>query len=213
MSKADIIFAENCRQILDGGVWDKDYNVRPRWEDGEPAYTIKRFGIVNRYDLSEEFPILTLRRTFLKTAVDEHLWIWQKKSSNIKDLGSRIWDEWADENGSIGKAYGYQLGVKHIYPEGEFDQVDRIIYDLKHNPSSRRIMSNIYNHADLNEMRLYPCASICTRTAYWHTFQLLAISMSCERWLRMAFSLFPLTLKVMLYAQGYSRISFKSARL
>jgi thymidylate synthase len=158
MSKADIIFAENCRQILDGGVWDKDYNVRPRWEDGEPAYTIKRFGIVNRYDLSEEFPILTLRRTFLKTAVDELLWIWQKKSSNIKDLGSRIWDEWADENGSIGKAYGYQLGVKHIYPEGEFDQVDRIIYDLKHNPSSRRIMSNIYNHADLHEMRLYPCA-------------------------------------------------------
>ncbi|MHC1694245.1 MAG: thymidylate synthase [Eubacteriales bacterium] len=158
MSKADILFAENCRQILDCGVWDKDYNVRPRWEDGEPAYTIKRFGIVNRYDLSEEFPILTLRRTFLKTAVDELLWIWQKKSSNIKDLGSRIWDEWADDKGSIGKAYGYQLGVKHIYPEGEFDQVDRIIYDLKHNPSSRRIMSNIYNHADLHEMRLYPCA-------------------------------------------------------
>lgn len=158
MSKADIIFAENCRQILDGGCWDKEYDVRPRWEDGSPAYTIKRFGVVNRYDLSEEFPILTLRRTYLKTAVDELLWIWQKKSSDIKDLGSNIWDEWADENGSIGKAYGYQLGVKHKYPEGEFDQVDRIIYDLRHNPSSRRIMSNIYNHADLHEMRLYPCA-------------------------------------------------------
>lgn len=132
--------------------------MRPVWEDGTPAHTIKRFGIVNRYDLTREFPVITLRRTAFKSAVDELLWIWQKKSNNIHDLNSHIWDSWADENGSIGKAYGYQLGVKHHYKEGDFDQVDRILYDLKHNPLSRRIMSNIYNHHDLCEMNLYPCA-------------------------------------------------------
>lgn len=158
MSRADEIFIKNCREIIDHGYSDEGMDVRPRWEDGAPAHTIKRFGIVNRYDLSEEFPILTLRRTYLKSAVDEILWIWQKKSNNIKDLHSHIWDQWADEDGSIGKAYGYQLGIKHKYPEGEFDQVDRILYDLKHNPASRRIMSNIYVHADLHEMNLYPCA-------------------------------------------------------
>ena len=158
MSAADKIFIENCRDILKNGYMDSDREVRPRWEDGTPAHTIKKFGIVNRYDLSKEFPILTLRRTYLKSAVDELLWIWQKKSNNIKDLSSHIWDEWADENGSIGKAYGYQLGIKHHYKEGEFDQVDRVLYDLKHNPGSRRIMTNIYNHADLSEMNLYPCA-------------------------------------------------------
>ena len=158
MSAADKIFIENCRDILKIGYMDSDREVRPRWEDGTPAHTIKKFGIVNRYDLSKEFPILTLRRTYLKSAVDELLWIWQKKSNNIKDLSSHIWDEWADENGSIGKAYGYQLGIKHHYKEGEFDQVDRVLYDLKHNPGSRRIMTNIYNHADLSEMGLYPCA-------------------------------------------------------
>lgn len=158
MSKADIIFAQNCRQILDTGVWDKEFDVRPRWLDGTPAYTKKCFGIVNRYDLAEEFPIMTLRKTNLANAVDEILWIWQKKSNNIHDLNSHIWDAWADENGSIGKAYGYQLGVKHKYKEGEFDQVDRILFDLKNNPNSRRIMSNIYVHADLHEMNLYPCA-------------------------------------------------------
>ncbi len=158
MSAADKIFIENCRDILKNGYMDSDREVRPRWEDGTPAHTIKKFGIVNRYDLSKEFPILTLRRTYLKSAVDELLWIWQKKSNNIKDLSSHIWDEWADENGSIGKAYGYQLGIKHHYKEGEFDQVDRVLYDLKHNPGSRRIMTNIYNHADLSEMGLYPCA-------------------------------------------------------
>ncbi|MDD6483970.1 MAG: thymidylate synthase [Clostridiales bacterium] len=158
MSRADELFIQNCRQILKEGVSDKGLDVRPRWEDGEKAHTIKCFGIVNRYDLSKEFPILTIRRTYLKSAVDELLWIWQKKSNNIKDLNSHVWDQWADKNGSIGKAYGYQLGVKHKYPEGEFDQVDRIIYDLKNNPSSRRIMSNIYVHSDLSEMRLYPCA-------------------------------------------------------
>ena len=158
MSYADKIFIENCRDILENGFSDEALDVRPRWEDGAPAHTVKKFGIVNRYDLSKEFPIMTLRRTALKTCVDELLWIWQKKSSNIADLGSRIWDQWADESGSIGKAYGYQLGVKHHYREGEFDQVDRVIYDLKHNPQSRRIMTNIYNHHDLHEMHLYPCA-------------------------------------------------------
>ena len=159
MSYADKVFIQNCRDILDNGVWDTDLEVRPHWEDdGAPAHTVKKFGIVNRYDLSKEFPILTIRRTFWKSAVDEMLWIWQKKSNNIKDLGSHVWDQWADENGSIGKAYGYQLGVKHHYPEGDMDQVDRVIYDLKHNPASRRIMTNIYNHADLHEMALYPCA-------------------------------------------------------
>lgn len=158
MSKADEIFAENCRDILANGAWDTDREVRPRWEDGAPAHTVKKFGIVNRYDLSAEFPILTLRRTFWKTAVDELLWIWQAKSNNIKDLRGHIWDQWADENGSIGKAYGYQLGIKHHYKEGDMDQVDRVIYDLKHNPASRRIMTNIYNFADLSEMALYPCA-------------------------------------------------------
>lgn len=159
MSYADRIFIQNCRDILDHGVWDTDQQVRPHWEDdGAPAHTIKKFGIVNRYDLSKEFPILTIRRTFWKSAVDEMLWIWQKKSNNIKDLSSHVWDQWADENGSIGKAYGYQLGVKHHYPEGDMDQVDRVIYDLTHNPASRRIMTNIYNHHDLSEMALYPCA-------------------------------------------------------
>lgn len=158
MSKADEIFIQNCKDILENGVWDTALEVRPKWEDGAPAHTVKKFGVVNRYDLSEEFPILTLRRTFLKSAVDELLWIWQAKSNNIKDLRGKIWDQWADENGSIGKAYGYQLGVKHHYPEGDMDQVDRVLYDLKHNPASRRIMTNLYNFADLSEMALYPCA-------------------------------------------------------
>lgn len=158
MSRADEIFIQNCRDILENGFWDSEYEVRPVWEDGTPAHTVKRFGIVNRYDLAEEFPALTLRRTFFKSAVDELLWIWQKKSNNIGELSSRIWDSWADENGSIGKAYGYQLGVKHSYPEGEMDQVDRVLFDLKKNPLSRRIMTNLYNHNDLSEMRLYPCA-------------------------------------------------------
>ena len=158
MSRADEIFVENMKDILSNGVWDTNLPVRPKWSDGTPAHTVKKFGIVNRYDLSKEFPILTVRRTFFKSCIDELLWIWQKKSNNIKDLNSKIWNQWADENGSIGKAYGYQLGVKHIYKEGQFDQVDRVLYDLKHNPSSRRIMTNIYNFADLHEMNLYPCA-------------------------------------------------------
>ncbi|MBE6037015.1 MAG: thymidylate synthase [Clostridiales bacterium] len=158
MSKADTIFAEMCRNIIDHGFSSEGQNVRPRWEDGTPAHTVKQFGVVNRYDLSEEFPAMTLRRTAIKSAMDEILWIWQKKSNNINDLNSHIWDEWADETGSIGKAYGYQLGVKHKYPEGEMDQVDRVLYDLKHNPYSRRIMTNMYTFQDLSEMALYPCA-------------------------------------------------------
>lgn len=157
MSRTDDIFINMCRDILENGSWETG-DVRPRWEDGTPAYTIKRFGVVNRYDLSKEFPLLTLRPINLKAAIDEILWIWQKKSNDIKDLNSHIWDAWADENGTIGKAYGYQLSVKHKYKEGEFDQVDRVIYDLKNNPSSRRIITNLYNHQDLHEMALYPCA-------------------------------------------------------
>ncbi len=158
MSKADNLFIDMCNDIINNGYSTEGEKVRPKWEDGMYAYTIKRFGIVNRYDLSKEFPAITLRRTYIKSAIDELLWIWQKKSNNVNDLKSHIWDAWADENGSIGKAYGYQLGVKHKYREGMMDQVDRVIYDLKNNPFSRRIMTNIYVHQDLSEMNLYPCA-------------------------------------------------------
>ena len=158
MSRADEIFIQNCKDILENGVWDTDRPVRPRWEDGASAHTIKKFGVVNRYDLSKEFPILTIRRTYWKSAIDELLWIWQAKSNNVNDLRTRVWDAWADETGSIGKAYGYQLGVKHHYPQGEMDQVDKVLWDLKNNPASRRIMTNIYVHQDLHEMNLYPCA-------------------------------------------------------
>ena len=158
MSRADELFIQNCKDILAHGTWDTDLPVRPRWEDGSPAHTVKRFGIVDRYDLREEFPVQTIRRMAFKTSLDELLWIWQKKSNNIHDLHSRIWDAWADESGSIGKAYGYQLGVKHHYPEGDMDQVDRVLYDLKHQPWSRRILTSLYQHADLHAMRLYPRA-------------------------------------------------------
>ncbi|MBQ3214129.1 MAG: thymidylate synthase [Clostridia bacterium] len=158
MSYADDLFIKNCKEILENGIWDTTGPVRPKWSDGSDAHTKKTFCIVNRYDLSKEFPVMTLRKTAFKNCVDEILWIWQKKSNNIKDLNSHIWDSWADENGSIGKAYGYQLGVKHKYKEGEMDQVDRVLYDLKNNPLSRRIMTNIYTFQDLHEMNLYPCA-------------------------------------------------------
>ena len=158
MSLADKIFVEMCKDIIENGTSTEGEKVRPVWEDGTSAYTIKKFGVVNRYDLSKEFPALTLRKTAIKTCVDEMLWIWQRKSNNINDLKGHIWDEWADETGSIGKAYGYQMSVKHQYKEGMMDQVDRVIYDLKNNPFSRRIMTNIYVHQDLSEMHLYPCA-------------------------------------------------------
>lgn len=158
MSYADRVYMQTCREILSCGVSDEGLPVRPHWEDGTPAHSIKLFGVVNRYDLQREFPLMTLRRTYWKSAIDELLWIWQKKSNDVRLLGSHIWDSWADESGTIGKAYGYQLGQKHRYPEGEFDQVDRVLYDLKHNPQSRRILTSMYNFADLSEMALYPCA-------------------------------------------------------
>ena len=158
MSYADQVFIQNCKDILSKGVWDTDREVRPRWEDGTPAHTIKKFGIVNRYNLQEEFPILTIRRTYWKTAVKELLWIWQQKSNRIEELNSHGWDAWADEAGTIGKAYGYQLGVKHHYPQGDMDQVDKVLWDLKNDPASRRIIAHMYNHHDLHEMALYPCA-------------------------------------------------------
>ena len=158
MSYADLVFKQNIKDILENGYSDENLNVRPHWADGTPAHTVKKFCIVNRYDLTKEFPILTLRKTFYKNAIDELLWIWQKKSNNVKELASHIWDAWADGNGTIGKAYGYQLGVKHHYKEGDFDQVDKVLYDLKNNPQSRRILTSIYNHHDLSEMALYPCA-------------------------------------------------------
>ena len=158
MSYADTLFIQMCKDILEHGTDTRGEKVRPTWPDGQKAYTIKKFGVVNRYDLSKEFPAITLRKTYIKSAIDEILWIWQKKSNNVHDLNSHIWDEWADEDGSIGKAYGYQLGVKHQYKEGMMDQVDRVLYDLKENPYSRRIMTNLYVHEDLHEMNLYPCA-------------------------------------------------------
>ena len=158
MSYADQVYIRNCREILSRGVSDERLPVRPHWADGTPAHTVKLFGVVNRYDLQREFPLMTLRRTYWKSAIDELLWIWQKKSNDVRQLGSHIWDSWTDENGTIGKAYGYQLGRKHRYPEGEFDQVDRVLYDLRHNPQSRRILTSMYNFADLSEMALYPCA-------------------------------------------------------
>lgn len=158
MSKADKLFKTMCTDILENGFSTEGSLVRARWEDGEPAYTIKQFGVVNRYDLSEEFPALTLRKTAIKTATEELLWIWQRKSNNINELNAHIWDEWADENGSIGKAYGYQMAKKYKFSQGEMDQVDNVIWQLKNQPQSRRIMTNIYNFDDLSEMRLEPCA-------------------------------------------------------
>ena len=152
------MYRATCLDILENGFYDTELDVRPKWADGTPAHTVKKFGVVNRYNLQEEFPLMTLRRTYWKSALDELLWIWQKKSNRIAELGSHVWDEWAGEDGTIGKAYGYQLGIKHQYKEGEFDQVDRVIYDLKNNPASRRILTNIYNFEDLHEMNLYPCA-------------------------------------------------------
>ncbi|MGO5210707.1 thymidylate synthase [Olsenella umbonata] len=158
MSKADDIFISMCRDIIENGTTTEGQKVRPHWEDGTPAYTIKQFGVCNRYDLREEFPALTLRRTALKSCMDEVLWIYQRKSNNIHDLKPHIWDEWADEDGSIGKAYGYQVAQVSHYADGDFDQMDRVLKDLRENPFSRRIMTNLYTFSDLSEMHLYPCA-------------------------------------------------------
>lgn len=158
MSKADKLFVNMCEKILQDGFSTEGETIRARWEDGSPAYTIKTFGVVNRYDLSEEFPALTLRPTAIKSAMDEILWIWQRKSNNIHDLKPHIWDEWADEDGSIGKAYGYQMAKKYKFAQGEMDQVDNVLWQLRNQPQSRRIMTNIYNFEDLSEMNLEPCA-------------------------------------------------------
>ena len=158
MSYADKVYIETVKDILEHGFRDDECDVRPRWEDGTPAHTIKKFGVVNRYDLKKEFPVMTLRRTYYKSCIDELLWIWQKKSNRVSELGSHVWDQWAQEDGTIGKAYGYQLGVKYHFSDGDFDQVDRVLHDLKHNPAPRRILTSLYNFQDLNEMALYPCA-------------------------------------------------------
>ena len=169
MSYADTVFLQNCRDILAHGVWDTDQAVRPRWEDGTPAHTVKLFGVVNRYDLRQEFPLLTVRRQYLKSAIEELLWIWQKKSNNISGLTTHVWDSWADEQGSIGKAYGYQLGVEYDFPEGRMDQVDWILKTLRENPASRRMVTNIFNHHDLKDMALQPCAYSMTFNVSGHT--------------------------------------------
>ena len=201
MSRADEIFVQNMKDILENGFSDKDLPVRPRWEDGTPAHTIKKFGIVNTYDLQEELPILTIRRTAFKSCLDELLWIWQKKSNNIHDLKSHIWDSWADETGSIGKAYGYQLAKKSIYPEGEFDQVDRVLYDLKHNPQSRRIMTNIYNFEDLHEMNLYPCAYSMTFNVTGDTLNAILNQRSNDMLTANNWNVLQYALLVMMFAQ------------
>lgn len=158
MSYADKIFKATCRDILDNGTNTKGAKVRPVWEDGTPAYTIKKFGVVNRYDLRKEFPALTLRRIALKSAMDEILWIYQKKSNNIHDLNSHIWDQWADEDGSIGTVYGYQIGEKFIFKGNEIDQMDCVLWQLKNEPFSRRIITNMYQFKNLHTGHLDPCA-------------------------------------------------------
>ena len=158
MSKADKLFVNMCQDILDHGFSTEGMPVRPHWEDGTPAHTIKNFGVVNRYNLQEEFPALTLRPTAIKLATDEMLWIWQKKSNRIEDLKSHVWDEWADENGTIGKAYGYQMARKYKFKQGMMDQVDNVLWCLKNDRYSRRILTNMYTFEDLSEMRLEPCA-------------------------------------------------------
>ena len=203
MSYADRIFKDNCREILTHGVWDTDQNVRPHWEDGTPAHTVKKFGIINRYDLKAEFPILTIRRTYFKTCIDELLWIWQQKSNNIHDLRGHIWDSWADESGSIGKAYGYQLAVKHQYPEGEMDQVDRVLYDLKHNPASRRILTNIYNFQDLHEMALYPCAYSMTFNVSGNTLNAILNQRSQDMVTASNWNVVQYSLLLIMFARAY----------
>lgn len=201
MSKADQIFIDNMKDILTNGVWDTDYPVRPKWDDGTPAHTIKKFGIVNRYNLKEELPILTIRKTAFNNCLDELLWIWQKKSNNVHDLNSHIWDSWADESGSIGKAYGYQLGKKSIYPEGEFDQVDRVLFDLKNNPHSRRIMTNIYNFDDLHEMNLYPCAYSMTFNVSGNTLNGILNQRSNDMLTANNWNVLQYSLLIMMFAQ------------
>lgn len=202
MSYADKIFVETCKDILANGFSDKDLHVRPRWEDGTPAHTIKKFGVVNRYDLKKQFPILTIRRTYWKSALDEVLWIWQKKSNNVQDLSSHIWDAWADETGSIGKAYGYQMGVKHHYKDGDYDQVDRVLKDLKEDPASRRILTNIYNHHDLSEMGLAPCAYSMTFNVLGNTLNAILNQRSQDMLAASNWNVVQYAMLLMMFAQA-----------
>ena len=202
MSYADKIFVETCKDILANGFSDKDLHVRPRWEDGTPAHTIKKFGVVNRYDLKKQFPILTIRRTYWKSALDEVLWIWQKKSNNVHDLSSHIWDAWADETGSIGKAYGYQMGVKHHYKDGDYDQVDRVLKDLKEDPASRRILTNIYNHHDLSEMGLAPCAYSMTFNVLGNTLNAILNQRSQDMLAASNWNVVQYAMLLMMFAQA-----------
>ena len=202
MSYADKIFVETCKDILANGFSDKDLHVRPRWEDGTPAHTIKKFGVVNRYDLKKQFPILTIRRTYWKSALDEVLWIWQKKSNNVHDLSSHIWDAWADETGSIGKAYGYQMGVKHHYKDGVYDQVDRVLKDLKEDPASRRILTNIYNHHDLSEMGLAPCAYSMTFNVLGNTLNAILNQRSQDMLAASNWNVVQYAMLLMMFAQA-----------
>ena len=202
MSYADKIFVETCKYILANGCSDKDLHVRPRWEDGTPAHTIKKFGVVNRYDLKKQFPILTIRRTYWKSALDEVLWIWQKKSNNVHDLSSHIWDAWADETGSIGKAYGYQMGVKHHYKDGDYDQVDRVLKDLKEDPASRRILTNIYNHHDLSEMGLAPCAYSMTFNVLGNTLNAILNQRSQDMLAASNWNVVQYAMLLMMFAQA-----------
>lgn len=202
MSYADKIFVETCKDILANGFSDKYLHVRPRWEDGTPAHTIKKFGVVNRYDLKKQFPILTIRRTYWKSALDEVLWIWQKKSNNVHDLSSHIWDAWADETGSIGKAYGYQMGVKHHYKDGDYDQVDRVLKDLKEDPASRRILTNIYNHHDLSEMGLAPCAYSMTFNVLGNTLNAILNQRSQDMLAASNWNVVQYAMLLMMFAQA-----------
>lgn len=202
MSYADKIFVETCKDILANGFSDKDLHVRPRWEDGTPAHTIKKFGVVIRYDLKKQFPILTIRRTYWKSALDEVLWIWQKKSNNVHDLSSHIWDAWADETGSIGKAYGYQMGVKHHYKDGDYDQVDRVLKDLKEDPASRRILTNIYNHHDLSEMGLAPCAYSMTFNVLGNTLNAILNQRSQDMLAASNWNVVQYAMLLMMFAQA-----------
>ena len=159
MSYADTLFKQEINEILTNGFNDKDYPVRPKWPDGTPAHTIKTFCAVRRYDLSKEFPILTLRQQAFKGVVRELLWMWQKKSNVVDELGpsASIWRAWEWPDGTIGKTYGYQLGKKSDYGYGEFDQVDNLLYLLKNKPMDRRMIVTMWCPQDLKEMALPPC--------------------------------------------------------
>ena len=210
MSKADKLFVDMIQKILDEGYSDEHLKVRPMWEDGVPAHTIKTFGVVNTYDLREEFPALTLRPTALKSAFDEILWIWQKKSNNIHDLKSHIWDQWADESGSIGSAYGYQLSKKYQFAQGEMDQVDNILWLLKNTPASRRIMAHLYNFDDLKDMHLEPCCWSVTLNVTGDTLNMILNQRSQDTLVANNWNVCQYALLLMMFAQS---TGFKAGKL